>query len=77
MSAARRAMSDEQGSAETILREAHLATYRPLVMLCLGSQETRSPQVEAVQTGNLRIWRASSRRRRLVSLSRWARWVQL
>ncbi|WP_271566991.1 hypothetical protein [Bradyrhizobium sp. CCBAU 11386] len=52
MSAARRAMSDEQGSAETILKEAHLATCRPLVMLCLGScQETRSPPVEAVQTG--------------------------
>ncbi|UQR61398.1 hypothetical protein LRP30_31345 [Bradyrhizobium sp. C-145] len=48
-------MSDEQGSVETILKESHLETYRPLVMLCLGSQETRSPPVAAVQIGNLRI----------------------
>ncbi|MCA1378597.1 MULTISPECIES: hypothetical protein [unclassified Bradyrhizobium] len=39
----------------TILKEAHLATYFQLVMLCLGRQEIRSTAVEAVQTGNLRI----------------------
>ncbi|MCA1510323.1 hypothetical protein [Bradyrhizobium sp. NBAIM01] len=48
-------MSDEQGPGETILKEAHLATYFQLAMLCLGRKEIRSPAVEPVQTGNWRI----------------------
>jgi len=59
MSAARRAMSDEQGSAETIIKEAHLATYRPLVILCLGRG---NPLATGGGCSNrYRIWRASSR----------------
>lgn len=45
---------ERAGSAETILKEAHLASY-PLVILYLGSQQTRSATVEPFQTGNLRI----------------------
>ncbi|WP_271593230.1 hypothetical protein [Bradyrhizobium sp. CCBAU 65884] len=49
------AMLDEQGPGETILREAHLATYFQLALLCFGRKEIRSPTVEPVQIGNLRI----------------------
>ncbi|MFK4535253.1 hypothetical protein ABIA00_003436 [Bradyrhizobium ottawaense] len=45
---------ERTGSAETILKEAHLASY-PLVMLCLGSLKTRLATVDPVQTDNLRI----------------------